>query len=304
MIRQVDLFTLRLFLSAIEEQQIGLAAIRENIAASTATKRIQVLEDIAGVELLERTPKGVAPTPAGLVLERHVREIFGSLDDMRAEIAALTEGVQGDLTVASARSIIVPFLARETGEFTREFPLVQVAFHETDNETVLAEVVRGDADLGVFAAAYDLDLEGLHVTPYREDRLVAVVPEGHALTAKSSLALTDLLAESLVAPRAMLGAIGAAARRAGVEFSTRHEVRSGEVALSMVQARTAVTVVPECMVDGELRSRLAVRELAESWAVRKLHIATPSGRTLSPAAAAYLQHLRSVPTAGPEATGA
>ena len=36
LIRQVDLFTLQLFLSAIEERQIGLAAIRENIAASTA----------------------------------------------------------------------------------------------------------------------------------------------------------------------------------------------------------------------------------------------------------------------------
>ena len=70
LIRQVDLFTLRLFLSAIEEQQIGRAAIRENIAASTATKRIQDLEEIAGVRLLERTPKGVSASPAGAVLAR------------------------------------------------------------------------------------------------------------------------------------------------------------------------------------------------------------------------------------------
>lgn len=39
LIRQVDLFTLRLFLSAVEEQQIGRAAIRENIAASDLDRR-------------------------------------------------------------------------------------------------------------------------------------------------------------------------------------------------------------------------------------------------------------------------
>src|ERR1700758_4417112 len=105
LIRQVDLFTLRLFLSAVEEQQIGRAAIRENIAASTATKRIQDLEDIAGVELLERNPKGVVPTPAGEVLVRYIRMIFGNLDSMRAEIAAFSEGIRGELTVASARTI-------------------------------------------------------------------------------------------------------------------------------------------------------------------------------------------------------
>src|SRR5262245_45086075 len=104
LIRQVDLFTLRLFLSVIEERQIGRAAIRENIAASTATKRIQDLEEIAGVKLLERTPRGVAPSPAGDVLSRHVRAIFGHLDDMRTEISAFSDGVRGELVVASARS--------------------------------------------------------------------------------------------------------------------------------------------------------------------------------------------------------
>lgn len=63
LIRQVDLLTLKLFLSAVEEQQIGLAAIRENVAASTATKRIQELEDVAGIKLLERGPKGSCRVP-------------------------------------------------------------------------------------------------------------------------------------------------------------------------------------------------------------------------------------------------
>src|SRR5690606_31710077 len=104
-----DLFTLKLFLSAAEEQQIGRAAIRENIAASTATKRIQDFEEIAGIQLLERTPKGVVATAAGEVVLRYIRKLFADLDGMRGEIAAFSEGLRGEVFVASARSIFVPF---------------------------------------------------------------------------------------------------------------------------------------------------------------------------------------------------
>ncbi|MBR8103529.1 LysR family transcriptional regulator, partial [Burkholderia multivorans] len=197
LIRQVDLFTLKLFLSAVEEQQIGLAAIRENVAASTATKRIQDLEDIAGIKLLERSPKGVAPSPAGEVLVRYIRRIFDDLDDMRSEISSFTDGMRGELSVASARSIIVPFLAREIGEFQREYPLVDLVVNELENAEIVQAVARGDADVGVFAAAHELDLGGVDVTPYREDRLIAVVPLGHPLTARASLTTEDLLSENL-----------------------------------------------------------------------------------------------------------
>ncbi|MGW4350041.1 LysR family transcriptional regulator [Streptomyces sp. NPDC004690] len=291
LIRQVDLFTLRLFLSSIEEQQIGRAAIRENIAASTATKRIQVLEDIAGIQLLERGPKGVVPSPAGAVLARYVRQIFDSLEDMRSEISSFTQGVRGELTIASARTIIVPFLAREMGDYSREFPLVELALHDVENADIVRQVAHGEADVGVFAAAYGLDLDGVDVTPYRRDRLVVVVPRGHLLSERPGVTFQELLPEKLIAVTSMLGAFRAAARRLEREFEPGYHVRSASVALSLVQAGLGVTVQPECLLTREDLDGVAVLELAEPWAVRKIHIATAHGRALSPAARAFLNQL-------------
>ena len=291
LIRQVDLFTLRLFLSAIEERQIGLAAIRENIAASTATKRIQALEDIAGIELLERGPKGVAPSPAGAVLARYVRTIFDSLEDMRSEIASFTEGVRGELTISSARSIIVPFLSRELGDYSREYPLIDLTVREVENAQIVQEVAHGEADVGVFAAAYELDLDGVDVTPYRQDRMVAIVPPGHWLGDRPSVTFQELLPEELIAVGAMLGVFRAAARRLGQEFESRHGVRSAGVAISLVQAGLGVSVVPGCLLDHELLNRVAVVELAEPWALRKIHIATARGRTPSAGTRALIKQL-------------
>ncbi|MFA3878601.1 LysR family transcriptional regulator [Streptomyces sp. MMCC 100] len=291
LIRQVDLFTLRLFLSAIEEQQIGRAAMRENIAASTATKRIQVLEDIAGIQLLERGPKGVVASPAGAVLARYVRTIFDSLEDMRSEIASFTEGVRGDLSIASARTILVPFLARELGAFSREYPLVDLAVHDVENAEIARQVAHGEADIGVFAAAYELDLDGVDVTPYRRDRLVAVVPQDHLLSERASVTFQDLLPENLIAADSLLGAFRAAARRLKQEFEPGYHVRGADVAISLVQAGLGVTVQPECLLTPDVLARVTMLELAEPWAVRKIHIATAHGRTPGPATRAFLHQL-------------
>ncbi|MGW4568552.1 LysR family transcriptional regulator [Streptomyces sp. NPDC004561] len=291
LIRQVDLFTLRLFLSAIEEQQIGRAAIRENIAASTATKRIQVLEDIAGIQLLERGPKGVVPTPAGAVLARCARQIFDSLEDMRSEIASFTDGVRGDLTIASARTIFVPFLARELGDFSREYPLVKLSVHDIENADIPQHVAHGEADIGVFAVTHELDLDGVDVTPYREDRLVALVPRDHWLSERSSVTFQDLLSENLIAIAALLPVFRAEARRLDQECLPSFTVRSAGVAMSLVRAGLGVSVQPECLVTREVLADAAAVELAEPWAVRRIHIATAHGRTLSPAAREFVKQL-------------
>ncbi len=291
LIRQVDLFTLRLFLSAVEEQQIGRAAIRENIAASTATKRIQDLEEIAGVKLLERTPKGVAPSPAGEVLVRCIRSILGQLDDMRAEIATFTEGMRGELTIASTRSIIAPVLARELGVYARAFPLVDLVVRELDNTDIVRAVAQGDADIGVYAAAYDLDLDGVDVVPYRKDRMVAVLPAGHPLADRPNVTLEDLLTENVIVVGPMVAAFRKAAERLGRDFKPKYGVTSAGVAISLVQERLGVTVQPECLVGMEQSDRVAVVDLSEPWAIRLINIATVVGRTPSPAASALIGQL-------------
>ena len=56
-IRKLDLMTLRLFASITEERNIGRAAVRESIASSAVTKRIQQLEDTLGFRLMYRDPR-------------------------------------------------------------------------------------------------------------------------------------------------------------------------------------------------------------------------------------------------------
>ena len=291
LIRQVDLFTLRLFLSAVEEQQISRAAIRENIAVSTATKRIQDLEQIVGVKLLVRSARGVLPSPAGEVLVRYIRSILSNLDDMRSEIAALAEGIRGEITVASARSIIAPLLARELGEYSRDYPLVGLVVNELENAEIVRAVSHGEADVGVFAMAPELDLSGLDTVLYRKDRIVAVVPRGHPLAERPTISFEELLPHDLIVVCSMLSALDAQARQIGRELKPKLEVRSAGVAISLAQAGLGVTIQPECLLGVELFDQIAAVNLIEPWATRSLHIATVRAQQLSPATSTLVSQL-------------
>src|SRR5206468_6591519 len=125
-LRRADLLTLKLFLSAIEEGQIGRAAERENLVPSAATRRIQELEDLAGTRLLDRSAKGVVASPAGQVVARHAKTVIDALTAMRREVVALTRSNAVSLTIAVPRLLIIYFMAAEVGEFERRFPNFEV----------------------------------------------------------------------------------------------------------------------------------------------------------------------------------
>src|SRR5262245_51350725 len=175
LIRRVDLFTLKLFLTAIEEGQIGRAAAREHIVPSAATKRIQELEELAGIKLFERTAKGVIPSPAGLVFARHIRMVLATLDDLRRELGGFVDGVRGRIAIAAPGLLIVQFLANEIGEFTRRFPLVEVELRQETNADALRALFSGEVDLAVFSRSADMDYDGIEDHECRTDSLVAVV---------------------------------------------------------------------------------------------------------------------------------
>lgn len=291
LIRRIDLFTLRLFLSVVEEGQIGRAAARQNIAPSTATKRIQDLEAIAGIELLDRSAKGVVPSAAGAVMLRYARSIVDSIEGLRAEIAAFNDGNEGKVTIASARSIIDPFLTGELSGFARDFPLVELDVHEVENSEIVEMVAHGDADIGVFAQEPRLDLEGLRTTPFREDRLVAIVPKSHTFADRGSISFAELMSENIIALKALMGAFVAAAKRAGVRFDPRFSVKSPGLAVNLVRDGFGVAILPEGLLSRENLENVSSIGLDEVWARRIIHIATARNRPLSPVAGHFLGRL-------------
>lgn len=295
---QVDLFSLRLFLSAVEERQIGLAAAREHIAPSTATKRIQALEAMFGLPLLHRARTGVAPTEAGAVLARYAQKMLADFDDLHSELTTLTAQVEDRLVVAAAHSVIIDLLAPAVRMFINERPFVELSLREVDNSEVIRQIEAGDCDIGVFASVGEPQCVAAEMELLGSEPLVAVLPREHRLAHRSSVRFGELATEGLIATHTTVSifqAHGAEAR------DLRHVVRTGEVALGMVRAGLGATVVPQRMAAQATDSEMLVRPLDESWAVRRINVATTTRMLGAPTVAAFLGCLiRQVPRTSAE----
>jgi DNA-binding transcriptional LysR family regulator len=298
LIRQIDLFTLKLFLTVVEEGQVGRAAARENIAASAATKRIQDLEEIVGARLFERTPRGVVATAAGQVLARHLVQLFGTLEEVRREFGMFTEGVRGTIRVASTGGILFQYLAREIADFAKAFPMIDIDVRENLNHDVVKAVVAGDVDVGVFVGPPGDAADALDCAHFRSDRLIAVLPRRHPLADRQSLKVVELFEHNLIAISPLtnlMGSVRRAAAAAGVEFRPKYSVSSVYAATGLVRVGQGVTIQPENMLSMQDEEWVRTVPLDEPWAVRRLEIGIGRGRALSVAARNFVAQLTARP---------
>ncbi len=281
---RLDLLSFRVFLSVIEEGNIARAAEREHIAASAISKRIQDLETEFGVRLLYRHVKGVTPTAAGEALTRNLRSLFAIVDRIKGELSEHAEGNRGRVIVHANGSAIVEFLAADLKAFGIAHPAVQVDLHEQLSPAVVRAVHEGVADLGIYDGALEAPGD-LEVRPYRQDRLLAVLPLDHPLAGRGSVAFEDLLDYDIISTHegsSIAWLMARAARELKRSIRAALAVGSNEVVRYMVDAGRGVAILPEGFVR-PYEGLLAIRgvPLSDRWAKRQLAIClrNPAGLT-------------------------
>ena len=268
-----DLVSLALFVRAVETKSLSKAAEKSHIALAAASRRIALLEHRYGVQLLYRSSHGVQVTPAGLALALHARRMMEQAEKLYADLSDYAKGVKGHIRIKANTSAITQFLPKDLAEFAANYPDVKLELEE-DRSHEIAEAVReGKADIGVVMEGIWLD--GLEAYEYRRDRLVAVVPRGHALRARQS-AFEHLLKYDVVAlesSAAMMRLLSDAALAAGQPMRLRVQVKSFEAVCKLVQAGLGIGILPEVAArDFAPVMGLRLIRLTDVWAARRMHV--------------------------------
>lgn len=291
--RRMDLTSLQLFVAVCELGSIGKAAEREFIAASAVSKRLSDLEAALDTTLLYRHARGVDLTPAGESLLHHARSVLFSLEKMQGELSEYAHGVRGHVRVHASISAIVQFLPEDLGAFIRRHPEVKIDLEEHLSTEVVRAVQEGAADLGICNIANGIgDLQTL---PYRQDRLVLIVPKGHALSRHKAISFEQTLDfdhVGLHANSSIYLAMREAAAQVGRTIKLRIHVTGLDAMCRMIHNGLGVGVMPQRAFElmhgvGELASIA----LQDDWAIRHIQLVARDFSTLPVTARLLVDHL-------------
>jgi DNA-binding transcriptional LysR family regulator len=255
---------------------------------------LRLLESELGTPLFERHARGLTLTRAGDALLRNARQVFAQIEQMHADLSPYAEGVRGHVSLWANTHATHTFLPDDLADFLKQYPQVSVSLEERTSPEIALAVASGEVEVGVLAEAGSA--AGVEMTPYRRDRLVLIVPGGHALAARVQVHFAEVLDHPFV----MLHAGSAihtftmnAAATLGRHLDVRIQVRSFEAVCRMVGAGVGIGLVPRSAVPGAgLREPPVVVEMDEAWAQRDLQVCVRQGGVLSGFAAALVEKLQ------------
>jgi DNA-binding transcriptional LysR family regulator len=184
---------LRYFVAVAEDLHFGRAAARLRIAQPALSKTIRGIETRLGLQLLTRTSRTVALTPAGQALLEHGRQALSAvaLAAQSARNAVGQDHLRLVIKPGGEANLLSGILAAYAA-LPGAGPVDILFSGSTDRTDYLHD---GRADVGLLYVPFD-DLTGLAAeTLHIEDR-VAVLPANHRLAARDYVRAEDLAAET------------------------------------------------------------------------------------------------------------
>ena len=283
---------LRAFIYVTQLKSFTKAAERLHLTQSALSLLIRQLEDNLQVQLIERSTRSVEPTAAGLELMGSAERLLDDLDATLANVAELGAKQRGKVVIAAPYILATTFLVEVVAEIKARYPTISVNLKDSLPEQVLIQVRSGGADLGI--GSFRERESGLQWTPLFQEPLVAVYPRGHPIGKLPQLNWSDLAGlpvislnrDSIFRDLAEDGF-----SQAGLALTPAYEVAYAGTVLALVRVGLGIGILPQCV--GVLTDpSISLRPLENPQILRSVSVITRDGRSLSPAAEAFVDMLR------------
>lgn len=164
-----------------------------HIGQPTVTDQVKALETRFNVELFMRKGRGVLLTDAGEQLYAITQGLFGQEQEAMQFLQRAHKLKSGLIRLGS----VSPPLALELVRNFRETnPSLDLTIAIGSESSTLRSLHDFDIDVGILVEPPPT--EGLHIAHYRRERIVAVVPEGHAWTTRTLITTSDIAGEMVI----------------------------------------------------------------------------------------------------------
>ncbi len=241
----MELKQLEYFVHVVDAASFSRAALMLNVAQSTLSRQIALLETETGQRLLVRTGRGAAPTPAGASLLPHARTMLHVARVANEELRDLHASPSGRITLGLPSVVALRIGVELVQQFRRRFP-----------RAVLSMSEGVSPQLGEWAVDGRLDLALLHnpppssqltYVPIGSEKMVLVAPASEPKLPRQVDPLTLGRYPMVVttALNAVRDRIESVLKPRGIELQIVAEAGYVHTVFGLVGAGVGYTILPE-----------------------------------------------------------
>jgi DNA-binding transcriptional LysR family regulator len=294
--RRLKLRDFRILMTVIECGTMGKAAERLAISQPVVSKAIADMEHALGVRLLDRSQRGVEPTPYGRALIKRGIAIFDEMRQGIEEIEFLSDPTAGEVRIGATDPINAAIVAPVIDRLSRQYP--RMTFHVVAGvpAPLRQELAARNVDFVISRFARPVGEEYSEEILFH-DSLVVVTGPNNPLTRRRKIELAELLSEPWVldSPNTDFGAMQAGVFRAAGLDPPRLTVAATSIVLRnelLATERFLTVVVSFSLLLPRKHPGLKAVPVKLPDIRQAVGITTLKNRSLSPVAQMFIESVR------------
>jgi DNA-binding transcriptional LysR family regulator len=300
--RRLKFRDLQVFFAVVQAGSMAKAATQLGLTQPAVSDVVASLEQMFGVRLFDRNPRGVEPTIYGTALLRRGRAAFDELRQGIKDIDFLSDPTAGELKIGCPASVLGGTLSLAVERFGKQYPRVVLQFDEvTSPGRDFPSLREREHDLILARIARPLvDEEDLHIEILFQDPLL-IAADAHSEWAKRRRKIDP--AELVDAPWILTAphtsvyvSVAEAFRARGLAMPKISLVAlSGHIRMFLVARGPFVTALPSSLLVFNA-DKLALKVLPVDLEIAGYPVAilTLKNRVLSPLVGLFIDHVRAV----------
>jgi DNA-binding transcriptional LysR family regulator len=293
---------LETFSKAAELSSFTGAAKALGLTQASVSQRVQALERTLGTPLFKRQGGRVLVTEAGRKLYDYTQRILDLHREARRKITGHDAPVSGELSLAASSIPGEHLLPSLLSLFGQEHPHIRVRATVGDSMGVMAQVERGEVNLGLVGRK--TDNPHLEFRFLARDKMVLVVPRNHAMSRRKKVSVREVSRHPLI-----LREVGSGLRhcfeksldRAGLSLADLRialELGSNEGIKEAVTRRVGIAILSTYAMQKELKTgQLHAVQVSDLDCDRDMYVVQDRRRVLPLPAKLFLFFLETHPIA-------
>ena len=277
------------FVKTVEQGSFTRAARELDYAQSSISKMVADLESEWGMTLLERSKSGVCLTSAGEQVLPFLRKVLNDHQELAGQIDRMNGVETGVVRIGTFASVAINWLPNIFAALQRDYPGIEYEMLLGDYEEVEHWIDEGRVDCGFLRLP---TLPKFDTLLLKQDEYKAVLPMGHLLAEKETVAVEDLNnLPFLLLEHGGKTEVSDLLERARVRPDIRFTTWEDFAIMAMVEKGMGVSILPDLILQ-RIPYQIEIRPLRQPY-YRQIGLAMKKQTHPTPAVQKFIEYLPS-----------